>query len=118
MVEIILPVAQLILACCNIIIIGYGLIKFLNKPHSTLEEQLKVLEKRIDAHDYELKEIREALTRGNGRFDDQDEAIKVLIKSTLALIEFEMQYCLTEHKELSKGLTKAKDELNDYLSSN
>lgn len=117
MVELILPIAQLILACCNIIIIGYGLVKFLNKPHNTLEEQQKALEKRIDAHDYELKEIRDALVRGNKRFDDQDEAIKVLIKSTLALIEFEMQYCLTEHKELSTGLTKAKDELNDYLSS-
>lgn len=118
MVGTVLPVAQLILACCNIIIIGYGLVKFLNKPHDTLEEQQKALEKRVDAHDYEIKEIKEALRHGNDKFREQDDAIKVLIKSTLALIEFEMQYCLTEHKEMSSGLAKAKEELNDYLSSN
>ena len=118
MVGSILPVAQLILACCNIIIIGYGMVKFLNKPHDTLEEQHKSLEKRVDTLDYEIKEIKEALRHGNDKFREHDEAITVLIKSTLALIDFEMSYCLTEHKEMSSGLSKAKEELNDYLSSN
>lgn len=116
MVSTILPIVQLILATCNIVIIGYGLYKFLNKPHDTLEQQHKSLEKRVDTHDYEIKEIREALHHGNDKFRDQDEAIKILIKSTLALIEFEMQYCITEHKDMSSGLTKVKEELNDYLS--
>lgn len=118
MVGTVLPIAQLILAFCNIVIIGYGLVKFLNKPHDTLEQQVKELEKKVEAHEYAFKEIRQALLNGNDRFKDQDDAIRVLIKSTLALIEFEMQYCLTEHKDLSTGLIKAKDELNDYLSSN
>lgn len=114
----VLPVLQMILAFCNIIIIGYGGYKFLNKPHDTLEQQVKDLEKRVTEHDYAFKEIKDALIRGNKRFDDQDEAIKILIKSTLALIDFEMSYCLIEHKEMSSGLVKVKEELNDYLSSN
>ena len=114
----VLPILQMVLAFCNIVIIAYGGYKFLNKPHDTLEQQHKELEKRVDAHDFELKEIKNALLHGNDRFREQDDAIKVLIKSTLALIEFEMQYCLTEHKEMSSGLAKAKEELNDYLSSN
>ncbi len=106
----ILPILQTILAACNIIIIGYGFFKFVNRPHDNLKE-------RVDVIEVEIKDIKQALHQGNDRFRDQDEAIKVLIKSTLALIEWEMQYCITEHKDMSSGLTKAKDELNDYLSS-
>ena len=43
----VLPVLQMILAFCNIIIIGYGGYKFLNKPHDTLEQQVKELEKKV-----------------------------------------------------------------------
>ena len=113
----ILQILQTILALCNIVIIGYGLYKFLKKPHDSLEAKHEELKKRIDAHDVEIKDIKQALHLGNDKFREQDEAIKVLIKSTLALIEWEMQYCITEHKDMSSGLTKAKDELNDYLSS-
>ena len=114
----VLPVLQMILAFCNIIIIGYGGYKFLNKPHDTLEQQVKELEKKVEAHEYAFKEVRQALLNGNDRFKDQDDAIRILIKSTLALIEFEMSYCLIEHKEISPALSKVKEELNDYLSGN
>lgn len=113
----ILQILQTILAACNIIIIGYGFYKFLNKPHDTLEEKHEGLAKEVNELKVEVKDIKQALHLGNDKFREQDEAIKVLIKSTLALIEWEMQYCITEHKEMSSGLTKAKDELNDYLSS-
>lgn len=109
MVNNILPILQTILVFCNIIVLVYGGYKFLNKPHDKLEERVTTLE-------VDVKEIKQALKQGNDRFKENDDAIKVLIKSTLALIEFEMQYCLVEHKEMSTGLAKAKEDLNEYLS--
>lgn len=105
----ILPILQTVLALCNIVIIGYGLYKFLNKPHDDLRE-------KVNTHEVEIREIKEALHKGNDRFRETDQAVKVLIKSVLALVEFEMQYCLLEHKDMSTGLTNAKAALDDYLS--
>lgn len=105
----VLPVLQTVLAFCNIAVIAYGLFKFLNKPHDTLDERITTLE-------VEVKEIKSQLHTGNDKFRNLGEANEVLIHSTLALIEFEIQYCYTEHKEISKGLEKAKEDLNNYLA--
>ena len=105
----VLPVLQMILAFCNICIIVYAFYKFLNKPHDTLED-------RVNAHDVEIREIKASLLQGNDRFREQETTNEVLLHSILALIEFEIQYCLTEHKEMSKGLEKAKEDLNNYLA--
>ena len=105
----ILPIFQLILTGGNICVLGYALFKFLNRPHDTLED-------RVDAHDLEIREIKASLLQGNDRFREQDDTNEVLIHSVLALIEFEIQYCLTEHKEPSKDLERAKEDLHSYLS--
>ena len=108
-VSAILPMLQTILAAANICVLGYAFAKFLNKPHDTLED-------RVNAHDLEIKEIKTSLLQGNDRFREQDDTNEVLIHSVLALIEFEIQYCLTEHKEPSKDLERAKEDLHSYLS--
>lgn len=105
----ILPVLQTVLAFCNICVLGYALLKFLNRPHNALEE-------RVNAHDIEIREIKASLLQGNDRFRDQDDTNEVLIRSVLALVEFEMQYCLTEKKPMSNGLEKAKESLDNYLA--
>ena len=105
----ILPILQMILAFGNICVLGYALVKFLNRPHDTLED-------RVNAHEVEIKEIKSSLLQGNDRFREQESTNEVLIHSVLALIEFEIQYCLTEHKDMSKGLEKAKEDLNNYLA--
>lgn len=105
----ILPFFQLALTFGNICVLAYALFKFLNRPHDTLED-------RVNAHDVEIKEIKSSLLQGNDRFREQDDTNEVLIHSVLALIEFEIQYCLTEHKEPSKDLERAKDDLHSYLS--
>ena len=104
-----LPLMQTILAFANICIIGYGFYRFLGKPRNNLEE-------RVTAHDIEIKEIKASLLQGNDRFRDQDDTNEVLLHSILALIEFEIQYCLTENKPISKDLEKAKEDLHSYLS--
>jgi hypothetical protein len=104
-----LPFFQLVLTFGNICVLAYALYKFLNRPHDTLED-------RVNAHEVEINDIKKSLLQGNDRFREQDDTNEVLLHSVLALIEFEIQFCLVEHKEMSAGLTKAKEDLNNYLS--
>lgn len=105
----VLLVFQLFLAVGNSAIMLYALSKFLTKPHDTLTQRVSDLEAAVKA-------INISLEKGNERFADQDEANTVMIKSLLALIAFEMQYCLTENKPVSDDLKRAKDDLNEFLS--
>lgn len=109
MITTILPIFQLILTFGNICVLAYALFKFLNKPHDTLED-------RVNAHEVEIADIKKSLLQGNDRFREQEDTNEVLIHSVLALIEFEIQYCLTEHKEPSRDLERAKEDLHSYLS--
>ena len=116
MIQSLLPYLQVILAFCNICIMGYELFKFLNKPHTNLESRVSTLE-------LEIREQKQSLLQGNDRFREQDEKFKeqektngVLTHSILALIEFEVHYCETEQKPISKNLERAKDDLQDFLA--
>lgn len=104
-----LQFSQLILTLFNIVIILYGFYIFLTKPRATLEKRVQVLEVK-------LAEVEKSLLQGNDRFRSQDEALEVLIRSTLALIEFEVQYCFTENKPISDDLKKVKEDLHIFLS--
>ncbi len=105
----VLSVMQLILSFGNICIIGYAFLKFLGKPHNNLES-------RIETVELEITEIKRSLMQGNDRFREQAKTNEVLIRATLALLEFEVHYCETERKPISKNLEKAKDDLNEYFS--
>lgn len=107
--EMLLTGMQIFISFANICILLYALYKFLNKPHDTLEQ-------RVISIETEVKDIKESLHQGNDRFRSQEDTNEVLIHSVLALIEFEIQYCLTEHKEMSKDLEKAKEDLHNYLA--
>lgn len=105
----ILPVLQMILTTANICVLAYAFVKFLSKPHNTLED-------RLNAHDIEIREIKSSLLQGNDRFREQDDTNEIILHSVLALIEFEMQYCITEKKPVTEELAQAKKALNTYLS--
>lgn len=100
---------DLFLKIANVVILGYALYRFTKKPHDTLDQ-------RVTALEVEVKNIKESLNQGQDKFRKHDESIKVLLHSTLALIEFEIQYCLIEHKEMSDSLKKAKEDLHNFLS--
>lgn len=108
-IQTILMFMQGFLTFCNVCIILYAFKGFLSKPHNDLEERVKTLE-------VEQKDIKERLLKGNDKFREQNETNEVLLHSTLALIEFEIQFCLLEHKAVTPELQKAKDSLHDYLS--
>ena len=79
-------------------------------------EPFNTLKTRVDVHDVEIKDLKKALLLDDNKFLEMDRALKVLIRATIALVEFEMQYCLTEHKEMSKGLEKAKEALDEFVA--
>ena len=110
MVQTVLPIFQMVLTFMNICVLAFALLKFLNKPHSTLEA-------RVNEHDVKIREIEDSLKQGNDRFREQEDTNEVLIRSVFALLEFEVHYCETEQKPISKNLERAKDDLHDYLAS-
>ena len=71
---------------------------------------------RFTEGEQDVKDIKQSLFRGDGKFQEHERALKVLVRATIALVEFEMQYCLTEHKEMSKGLEKAKEALDEFIA--
>ena len=102
-------ILKVVLQVANITVLGYALYKFLNKPHNSLEE-------RVTKCEQDVKDIKQSLFRGDSKFQEHERALKVLVRATIALVEFEMQYCLTEHKEMSKGLEKAKEALDEFIA--
>lgn len=118
----------------------YVFIKFLNKPHDTLEEKHDNLEKTVEElgrkissletlvktmaehtallneHSVKLKEHEESLHHGNDKFRKQADINEVFINCMLAFIDFEMAYCAHTGYEDITDLTNAKDTLRKYLA--
>lgn len=80
------------------------------------DSPFKSLAGKVEEHEVKIKEIEDSLKQGNDRFRTQDDTNEVLIRSVFALLEFEVHYCETEHKPISKNLEKAKDDLHEYLA--
>ena len=94
----------------NIIVIAYGFYKFLGKPHSDLEERVKALEVKYKEHDDSLKE-------GRDNFREQKKTNGLIINSIVALIEFEVDYCIHHGDEnISPRLENVKNKLYEFLS--
>ena len=102
---------QAFLIFCNVCIMLYVFKGFVSKPHNNLEERINKVELKVE-------DIEDSLKQGNDKFREQNTTNEVLLNSTLALIEFEIQYCLTENKHISPELQKAKENLHGYLSKN
>ena len=105
----ILLVLQIFLAFCQACMMLYIFRSFLRKPTTDLEEEVTKLK-------VEVAEIKQSLYQGNDRFRELESAKEVILHSIMALIEFEIEYCITEHKIPSDGLKAAKDDLNSFLA--
>ena len=109
-------ILKILLQIANVVIIGYGLYKFLHKPHDTLEEKHEALEKRVDEHDVILKRHEESMHQGNDRFREQDETNATFKSVMLAFVNFEIAYCRNTGYEDNQDLLDAKKELSEYLT--
>ena len=109
MAQVIQSNITLILSIAQLVTLAYALYRFTRKPHDSLEERVKSIEKRVD-------KLEEHSEQGEDKFKKIEKALNVLIHSSLSLIEFEIQYCLTEHKDMSDGLKESKKALHDFLA--
>lgn len=85
-------------------------------PQKLLEERVKVLEVKAEEHERSLKQGNDKFKEHERVFAEQEHTNGVVLHSVMALIQFEIQYCLIEHKEMSKGLEQAKEDLDNFLA--
>lgn len=109
MVQNLLPYFQLTLSVMNVCVLIFAFYKFLNKPRTNLEERVGICE-------YKLRDIEDSLHRGNDRFKEQENTNEVMQSCMLALIDFELSYCIHTSYEDTEDLMKAKDKLRGHLA--
>ena len=107
---------KVFLQLANVIVLGYALWKFLNKPHNTMDIRIKELETKILELEVRLKEFDQSLHQGNDRFKDQERTNEVMQSCMLALIDFELAYCIHTSYEDTEDLMRAKTELRNHLA--
>ena len=111
---------DLILKFANIVIIGYAAYRFTKRPHDSLQERVTALEDKVEklenGVDLRQKDIEQQLRQGNDRFRSISNVLEVLLTCTLALINFEVHYCESEHKDISEDLEDARKILNKMLA--
>lgn len=111
-----LMILQLCLAVGNLSIMIFALSKFIKKPHDKLIDRVVSLEVKVDELQDSLKQGNDRFREYGNRFEKQYDTNEVLIRSILALIEFEMQYCIEEKKVLTDGLKNSKADLEKFLA--
>ena len=102
-------VLKVLLQIANVVILGYALYKFMNKPRNTLEDKVK-------EHEVKIREIEESLKQGNDRFRNEASTIEVIQMCMLALLDFELSYCSHTNYEHTEDLIKAKNLLQEHLA--
>lgn len=100
---------QLLVAIGTFIGMMYAFKVFLSKPKDSLEARVAILENTIE-------DLKKSLLQGNDKFRNQDDTNEIILHSILALIDFEIQYCLTEKVAMSDDLKNAKEDLQRFLS--
>lgn len=87
-----------------------------NNMKQSAEQPFNDLKKRVDGHDIEINDIKQALKLGNDRFREQ-EATNATFKSVmLSFVNFEIAYCLHTNYPHTEELLEAKNELESYLT--
>ena len=120
MVQTITQYSDLFLKLANVLMLGFMFWKFTRKPHENLENRITTLEKKMDEletkSEIRYKDFEQQLRKGNDKFRSIEKILEVLLTCSLALINFEVHYCETEHKEISEDLEDARKVLNKCLS--
>lgn len=121
MITIITQHMDAFLKMANIIAILFAAYKFTKKPQESMSERLDALEEKVEKLETEVdlrqKDFEQQLRQGNDKFRSINKILEVLLTCTLALINFEVHYCESEHKDISEDLEDARKVLNKVLST-
>lgn len=110
-------ITGLILQLINLLVIVYGGYKFLNKPHDTLADEVKKIEKAQNEQALEIKEVKKSLDVSFTKHREQDITNKVFKKVFILLANFEVAFCQYTGYEHTEDLIEAKKELENYLAN-
>lgn len=111
-----LPYLQTILAIGNLCIMLWALKSFLNKPQTTMNQQIETLKKRIDEQEMVINDLKKSLDISHDKHRDQDKTNKVFKKVFILLANFEVAFCQHTGYEHTEDLVLAKKELEEYLA--
>lgn len=111
-----LPYLQTILAGCNICIIGYGLFKFLYRPHDNLADEVNKLRQEVIELKLEIKALKESMDISFEKHREQNHTNAVFKRVFMLLANFEVAYCQETGYQNVEELKKAKSELEEYLA--
>lgn len=94
-----------------------------NSMKKIAQEPFNELKKRVDEHDVEISDIKQALKLGNDRFrehdtrfDEHDKTEATFKSVMLSFVNFEIAYCLHTNYPHTEELLEAKSELESYLT--
>ena len=89
-----------------------------NTMQQQAEEPFNDLKRRVDGHDIEIGDIKQALKLGNDRFREQEDTNATFKSVMLSFVNFEIAYCLHTNYPHTEELMDAKRELEQYLTGN
>ena len=87
-----------------------------NTMKRAAEQPFNELKRRVDGHEIEISDIKQALKLGNDRFREQEETNATFKSVMLSFVNFEIAYCLHTNYPHTEELIQAKDELESYLT--
>ena len=109
-------IAAFIVGLLGIILTILNIIDKRNTMKRTAEQPFNELKRRVDGHDVEITDIKQALKLGNDRFREQEETNATFKSVMLSFVNFEIAYCLYTNYPHTEELLQAKDELESYLT--
>lgn len=108
---------QIFLAFCNTCIMVYVFVKFLNKPHDSLADEVKKLKEELVRLNVTIERMQKSLDLSHEKHREQDKTNKVFKRVFLLLANFEVAYCQETGFKHTDDLKAAKKELEEYLTS-
>lgn len=106
--SVIIAAFGLILTVLNIVDKVASMRKSANEPHRLMEERIKVLEIKVDEH-------TRLLQKANDAFQEQRETNQVIQQCMLALLDFELSFCMHTDYPHTEDLEEAKKIIRQHL---
>lgn len=107
---------QIFLAFCNTCIMVFAFVKFVNKPHDSLSDEIKRLKEEIAKLNMTIERMQKSLDASHEKHREQDRTNKVFKRVFILMANFEVAYCQETGFEHTEDLKEAKRELEDYLA--
>ena len=107
---------KILLQLANVVVLGYALYKFLNRPHDTLADEVKKLKDEITRLNVTIEKMQQSLDSSHEKHRDQDRTNKVFKRVFILLANFEVRYCQETGFEHTADLVQTKKELEEYLA--